>query len=90
MGTGKGRAGGTQKVGGWERDRAGAFVGTEPAEREVLERGGEEMEVGVQEFEMVGGGGGVRWDAVHVDGERADLLPAFGGIGTCAEAGGGV
>lgn len=40
-------AGGLEEVGCGERNGAGAFGGAEPAEGEVLEFGGEEVEVGV-------------------------------------------
>lgn len=50
----------------------------------------EEAEIGVEEFEMVGGGGRVRRDAVHVDGQGADLLPSSRGVGSRTEARGRV
>lgn len=79
-----------EEVRGGEGDWAGAFVGPEPSEGEVVESAGEEVEVGVQELEVVGGGAGGYGDAIHVDGEGADLLPASGGVGACAKAGGRV
>lgn len=82
-GTGVGEQGGF----GAEGEGKGAF-GAGPAEGEGGEVQGESLEVGVQEFEMVGGETGGGGNGVHVDGQLADLAPAFGGGGEGAEADG--
>ena len=61
---------GTKGEGAWS-------FGAMPAEVEVVESGFEDLEIGMQVFEMIWGGYGIGWDTVYADRELPNLLPAL-------------
>lgn len=66
-----------------ERERARS-LGTDPAETKRMQGVGENLEVGVQQFEMVWLS---RWNVVHQDRESPNLSPSFDRVRERAEAG---